>query len=209
MIPSGPVTFTVTEVLGTPDALNVRVVVPSATAFTRTPVLVLPALTVRLESVVATLELLFVTLKVIPLGEGAAPDSVAVRVLEVPVPTMVNGEGVRVRTNPTVTVDVAEFRPVAETVTVVVPLPTPFTVTAVLDVVCPAIIEICDGVTVAMVGSAEARLRNTVPLAGFTRLTENGTEFPGVTDTVAGTLIFTGLDTVTPAVAVARFGLLA
>jgi hypothetical protein len=209
VIPSGPLTTTVAKALGMPDALKVIVVVPSATALTRTPVLVAPAPMVRLDSVVAMAVLPDVRLKVIPLGDGAGPESVAVRVPLFPAPTMVKVEGVMERIKPTVTVDVAEFRPVAETVTVVVPLPTPLTVTVVLDVVCPADIAIWLGDTVAMVGSLVVRFRNTVPLGAFTRLTGNGTELPGVTDTLAGTLISTWLPTVTFAVASVRFGFLA
>lgn len=209
MIPSGPLTTTVAEALGMPDALKVIVVVPSATALTRTPVLVAPALMVRLDSVVAMPVLPDVTVKVIPSGDGAGPESVAVRVPLFPAPTMVKVEGVMETKKPTVTVDVAEFRPVDETVTVVVPEATPLTVTPVLDVVCPADIAIWLGDTVAMVGSLVVRFRNTVPLGAFTRLTGYATKLPGVTDTLAGTLISTWLPTVTFAVASVRFGLLA
>ena len=192
-----------------PAALKVIVVVPSATALTRTPVLVAPALMVRLDSVVAMPVLPDVTVKVIPSGDGAGPESVAVRVPLFPAPTMVKVEGVMETKKPTVTVDVAEFRPVDETVTVVVPEATPLTVTPVLDVVCPADIAIWLGDTVAMVGSLVVRFRNTVPLGAFTRLTGYATKLPGVTDTLAGTLISTWLLTVTFAVASVRFGLLA
>jgi hypothetical protein len=209
VIPSGPFTFTVTEAGVTPAALKLIAVVPSALPFTRTPMLVVPAEIVRLERVLAIPVLFDDTLKVMPFGEGAAPESVAVRVAVFPAPTMVSGEGVRATVKPTVIADVAELRPLAETVMVAVPPPTPFTVTAVREVSDPAVMAMDDGVTVATVGSLVVKVRNVVPAETFTRLTGKEAELPGPTVTVAGTLIFTGLATVTPAVAVVTFGLLA
>jgi hypothetical protein len=177
--------------------------------FTRIPMLVVPAAIFRADTVVATLVLPDVMEKVVPPGDGAGPERVTVSVALFPAPTMVKGEGVRVARKPTVTVVVAEFSPGDETVIVAVPLPTPFTATVVLDVVLPAVMAICDGVTLVTVGSELVKLRNTVPVAGVTRLTGSVTKLPGVTAKVAGTLICTALTTVTPAVAVVTFGLLA
>jgi hypothetical protein len=143
-----------------------------------------------------------------PLG-GAGPESVIVKVPVVPSPTIVSGEGEAERVKPTFTVEVADGRLVLETVIDVVPAATPVTVTAAFEVVWPAVTEISEAETVAMLVLFETTDNKTVLVAGFTRLMGNDTVFPGVTVTLEGTLIPTTLVTVTAAVAVVTLGLAA
>lgn len=95
------------------------------------------------------------------------------------------------------------------TLIVVVPVATPYTLTWVVDCVCPAAIVILAGDTVALVGSLLVSSRNKRDCAALPKLIGKGTDSPGDTDTLAGTIMSTAVLTVTFAVASVRFGALA
>lgn len=169
LIASGPFTTTLAVAEGIPVADNVTVVVPRPTLVMRAPTLLAAALSVTNGGTVATAVLLDCRFTTMP-PAGAGPDSVTVITVVWPVPTIVTGEGDVDRVNPTFTVEVAGASPGAETVTDVEPAAMPLTLTGVLDVVCPAEMEIVAGVIVATPVLAELNDSTTVLVAGFTRV---------------------------------------
>ena len=184
--------------------------VPTDTLVKRTVMLVELGLMDTPGNTVATLGLLDVRVRSMP-PAGAGADSVKVRNPWFPFPVIVRLAGTIVRPYPTVTADVAWTRlPFTDlTVMVVVPVAEPYTLTWFADCVCPAAIVILAGDTVALAGSLVVSSRNNKDCAAFPKLIGNGTESPGETDKLAGTMISTEVLTVTFAVASVKFGALA
>lgn len=209
-IDPGATTVTVAVVSGMFGPLAWIVVVPSATLITRAPILVEFALSGTVDGTVATLGLLDVKVRSTP-PAGAGPDNVRNRVPLFPIPMIVRFAGVMDRLKPTVTAEVAVARlPLLDlTEIVAVPVAMPFTVTLVRDCVSPAAITMLVGDTVAFVGSLLVRSRNTLDDAALPSVIGKATELPGVTDTVAGTIMSAVVVTVTFAVASVTFALLA
>jgi hypothetical protein len=98
---------------------------------------------------------------------------------------------------------------VALTVTAVVPVVLPKTLTGVADCVCPGLTVMLVGETLALDGSLLETSRNRVESGARDNEIGNGTESPGATEIVAGTTMSTGVLTVTLAVASAKFAALA
>ena len=116
---------------------------------------------------------------------------------------MVRFAGESVAPKPTVTRVLAEFRPAAVAVMVVVPCTKPFKFDCRVGVVCPALKETLPREVTAFVASLLVRLitRPDGPGAGAAKVTGYVTLSPGPKVMVAGTMMSTERVTVTAAVA--------
>jgi hypothetical protein len=214
LIAAGEVTVTPAVAFETPSALAVMVADPAATPVTGAGTLVAFAAKLTVAGVVALLESLELRLTIRPPAD-AGPDRFSVRFcVEPALIARLPGEKLMVvpEAVPEVTCTLTGGNPLADAVIVADPALMPLTVGARPPAVAPCGMKMLSGATVTFEGSLLVSAMNTPPDgADVANVTGNGTDWPGATVTLAGSMIPEDdvAETVALAVAFPKFGVLA
>ena len=180
-------TFTVAVALWIPVALAVIMAEPAATPLTDTVALVAPAAKLTVEGTVALVASLELRLTVNPPAGACPPERFSVK-FPVPPGATASGDPAKLIDGAgTVTVPLADARPVPEAVMVADPMPVPVTWGCAAGAVAPAAMKTLAG-TVTLAVSLLLRLTVTPPAgAAWDRVTANAADWPRFTDTADGT----------------------